>query len=237
MKTLGIIGGLGPLATARFYEKIVRLTPAKEDQDHFDTLIFSRASIPKRVEYILGESEDSPLPALIDTAKRLEAAGAQVLIMPCITAHYFYEDISNAIETEILDAAALTISELKKRSLHKVCLLGTRATIGSGFLEKRLRAGGIEAVSPAPSLQTEIDHLIFDCIKQNIMPEKESYEKVLIKGLELSDINLICCTELSILQDEWGLEGALDMMDVLARKTIEACMGNSSDRSFGEAAL
>ena len=87
-KTLGIIGGMGPLATANLFNKIVLTTHAKSDQDHIHILIDNNTLIPDRTAYLLGNGED-PLEQLVTSAVRLEKMGAEFLIMPCNTAHYF----------------------------------------------------------------------------------------------------------------------------------------------------
>ncbi|HRZ88514.1 MAG TPA: aspartate/glutamate racemase family protein, partial [Spirochaetia bacterium] len=82
---LGILGGMGPEATADFFRKVVDATPAAKDQDHIHILVNCDPSIPDRTENILGRGPD-PLPALIEAGKRLAAAGATVGAIPCMTA-------------------------------------------------------------------------------------------------------------------------------------------------------
>ena len=88
-KTLGIIGGLGPMATARFLELTVRMTEASRDQDHLEAILLESPSIPDRTAYILDRSNPSPLPPIVALAKKLESLGAGCLAIPCITSHYF----------------------------------------------------------------------------------------------------------------------------------------------------
>ena len=88
---LGVLGGLGPMASAYFYEMITAHTKAQRDQDHIDIILSSRASTPDRTDFILGRSTDSPLPAMIEDAKALEAFGARAIVIPCNTAHYFID--------------------------------------------------------------------------------------------------------------------------------------------------
>ena len=94
MKIIGIIGGMGPAATIDLYKKIVENTPAEKDQEHIHVIIDSYPQIEDRTEYILYGGKN-PAPRLIESAKRLESAGADALIMPCNTAHYFAKDIEN----------------------------------------------------------------------------------------------------------------------------------------------
>ena len=88
---LGVIGGLGPLATAYFLELITKMTDAEKDQDHLEIIIHSKPSIPDRTEYILGKSNENPMQDFIAISKSLASAGTQCIAIPCMTAHYFYD--------------------------------------------------------------------------------------------------------------------------------------------------
>src|SRR5205823_6344060 len=95
-KVIGVLGGMGPWATLDLFEKILRLTPAQVDQDHFRLVIDNNPKIPDRSPAILGDSED-PTPALVATAKNLQQHGADFLVIPCNTAHFFYERVASAV--------------------------------------------------------------------------------------------------------------------------------------------
>src|SRR5699024_10166329 len=112
MKTLGILGGMGPLATVKLFEKIVSLTHANKDQEHIHTIIDSNINIPHRSRYILGNGDD-PLNELIKSAKRLENAGADFLVMPCNTAHYFYDKIVAVMNIPFLNMIEETAKYIK----------------------------------------------------------------------------------------------------------------------------
>src|SRR2546427_7655001 len=99
-KVIGVLGGLGPWATLDFFEKILRLTPAKADQDHLRIIIDNNPKIPDRSPAILGEGED-PTPGLIATAQNLQQAGADFLVIPCNTAHFFYDRIVTAVSIPV----------------------------------------------------------------------------------------------------------------------------------------
>ncbi len=95
-KTVGILGGMGPLATVDLFAKIVENTPAVLDQDHLRIIIDNNPQIPPRVEAILQGGED-PLPAMVASAKLLAAAGADFIVMPCNTAHYWLDGLRAAV--------------------------------------------------------------------------------------------------------------------------------------------
>ena len=93
MKKLGIIGGLGPMATAYFLQLIVEMTDACNDQEHIEVLLYSKPQTPYRTNFILGRSKEDPQPYLLEMGKSLTAQGAEVLAIPCITAHYFQKEL------------------------------------------------------------------------------------------------------------------------------------------------
>ncbi len=95
-KIIGILGGMGPAATLALYERIIALTPAQCDQDHLRVIIDSNPKIPDRTAAILGNGE-SPLPAMAESAKTLERAGADFIVIPCNTAHYWLDELQKEV--------------------------------------------------------------------------------------------------------------------------------------------
>lgn len=93
---IGVLGGMGPLATASFYTKLIEETKVTNDQDHFRVIIDSNPKIPDRTKAILYGGA-SPIEEMIETAHNLEQSGATVLVMPCITAHYYYDEIQKNV--------------------------------------------------------------------------------------------------------------------------------------------
>ena len=110
-QTLGILGGLGPMATVYFYDMLVRHTKAACDQDYLDVIINSRASTPDRTSYILGQSKENPFDIMARDAQRLVTFGADVLAIPCNTAHYFYDRLNETISVPILNMVEETVLE------------------------------------------------------------------------------------------------------------------------------
>ena len=100
-KTLGIIGGMGPLATAHFYQVLIRQTEAEHDQDHPRVFIDSNPQIPDRTLALIGKGP-SPVPAIIETAQNLVKMGAHLLAMPCITAHAFFPEIQESVKIPVI---------------------------------------------------------------------------------------------------------------------------------------
>ena len=97
MNSLGVIGGLGPMATAYLLELITDMTDARTDQEHLDAIIFNRPSVPDRTAYILDHTKPSPVPPMIDIAQKLEALGVCALATPCVTAHSFHDELQSSV--------------------------------------------------------------------------------------------------------------------------------------------
>ena len=102
-KTVGVLGGLGPMATVYFFNMVVKLTDAKADQEHVDMIISNRATTPDRTAFILDNSLTNPSIALANDAINLEKSGADFLVMTCNTAHYFYDEISKGINIPFIN--------------------------------------------------------------------------------------------------------------------------------------
>jgi aspartate racemase len=154
---LGIFGGMGPEATANLYQLIVKLTPATRDQDHIPTLIYSLPQVPDRTAAI--KSGDMTIvPYLVEGVTRLERAGASFIVIPCNTAHYFYEPMQKAVKIPIVHMIRETVAEVaaKYPKVRKVGLLATSGTIASGLYEKEFAARGIAVVVPDPDLEENL---------------------------------------------------------------------------------
>ncbi len=129
MLTVGILGGMGPMATVDLFAKIIECTPADVDQDHLKVLVYNNPQIPSRIKAIL-EGTESPREELIRSAQLLEKAGANLIAMPCNTAHYWYQDIQNAVKIKIINMIenAADIIQVQEAN-NKVMLFATAATV------------------------------------------------------------------------------------------------------------
>lgn len=128
---LGILGGLGPYASAYFYELITTHTKAEKDQDHINIILSSDASTPDRTDYILGRSDESPLPVMIRNAKALEQYGATAIVIPCNTAHYFIHEVRRAVTVPVPSIITETSSYLQLAGFKKAAVLATTGTLSS----------------------------------------------------------------------------------------------------------
>jgi aspartate racemase len=123
---LGIFGGMGPEATADFYNKIVRLTPAETDQEHIPTLIYSLPQVPDRMASIRNQ-DPAIVPYLVEGVTRLENAGASFIAIPCNTVHYYFDYMQDAVSIPIIHMIRETVKEVSQHypDLKKVGLLAT----------------------------------------------------------------------------------------------------------------
>lgn len=198
-KTIGIIGGMGPLATADLFEKIIRHTKAASDQEHLRVVIDSNTAIPDRTAALLRGGE-GPAPELTATAKRLEAMGAQVLIMPCNTAHNYYGEVAAAVSVPVLHMVRLTAQALVDRGVKKAGLLATDGTVQTGIYQRSFEGTGVELLTPDAAGQSAIMGMIYQGVKAGNMafdaaPARRAMETLLERGAE---VLILGCTELPL---------------------------------------
>jgi len=154
---VGILGGMGPAATADFYLKLVESTPAAVDQEHLQVLIWSDPTIPDRTEALLTHGAD-PTPALIAGAKMLRQAGARMLAVPCNTAHAFLAAVQTEVDIPIIhmiEETANYVHQLRP-AIHRVGLLSTTGTQKAGLYQTWLNSKGVQVLSPGPASQEQL---------------------------------------------------------------------------------
>jgi aspartate racemase len=159
---LGVVGGVGPAATVDFLQKIVRNTPAQRDQDHLKVLVEQNPQIPDRTEYLVGEGADPTL-ALYATCKRLQAGEADLIAIPCNTAHAFLEWIQPHLDIPIINMLTVTATHVRESfpTLRDVGLLATTGTLASGIYRRALEEQGLREVVPQPTLQARMMNAIY----------------------------------------------------------------------------
>ena len=168
--TLGVIGGLGPIATAHFMELVIRMTEADTDQEHLDMILYNRPSIPDRTSYILDSTKPNPLPEMIRVGNALARQGAKLIAIPCMTAHYFHRELTRYIEAPIVHAIHETAAHLKKHGITKVGIMATDGSIRSKLFQRELEQHGIEPIIPGEQAQKCVMSVIYDDVKANRPP-------------------------------------------------------------------
>ncbi|HCX03059.1 MAG TPA: aspartate racemase [Clostridiales bacterium] len=220
-KKVGIIGGMGPAATLNFFKMVIKYTDAKFDQEHVNMIIDNNTSIEDRSAFIFKKGPN-PKKELISTAKKLENYGAEIIAMPCNTAHFFYEEIKESINIPIInmiEAAANYI--LKEKKDKNIILLSTEGTYKSKIYEKVFERKDLNLIIPSEDHQKKIMDLIYK-VKKN---ENIDYQKVndILKQIEVPDgIFLLGCTELPIIFTNKDItEEYIDTVEILAKKVIQ----------------
>jgi aspartate racemase len=208
-KTLGIIGGMGPLATAYLFNKIISLTYAKTDQEHINIIIYNNTLIPDRTSYIIANGEN-PTNALIESAKKLEGIGSDYIIMPCNTAHHFYDDISNSINIPLLNMIEETAKYISNNypNEKKIGLFATEGTYKTGLYNTALRKYGVSIIVPSDDKKQYIIDLIDDVKSGNSNINLKNYYLALNEMHERGINRIILgCTELSVVYDMFNMRG------------------------------
>jgi len=219
MAAIGVLGGMGAMATAAFYTMLTNAQPVKTEQEYLDIIIYSKTSIPDRTAFILGHSDNDPSSALIDAATTLEQAGAGFIAIACVTAHYFYDAVANAISIPVINMLEEIAWHIEAQGLKNVGLLATDGTIQSRILHNVLEPKGINIVTPDPTQQKMLMKQIYS-IKQGKHIASEGFAKqeqaLFDKGAEAV---ILGCTELSLINSEDDKK-RIDVLAVLVNAVL-----------------
>lgn len=230
---VGVIGGMGPLATVEAYRLITKATPAARDQDHLHVIVDSDPSVPDRTAALL-DGGPSPLPWLVASATRLTGAGAEVLALPCNTAHAFHRELqasTSAPVVHMIREAAVGCVDGEPRGL-----LATQGTTATGLYQAEFEATGTSLLIPTDQEQQHVNEAI-RLVKSGAPLEAASAHcrPVAAAMFERGASGLVLgCTEISLLRELLGSAGPIvDALDVMARVTVDMAMGErrSPDRS------
>lgn len=224
-KTLGVIGGLGPLATAHFMELIIHMTDVETDQQHLPMIVYNMPTIPDRTAYILDNTRENPLPRMLDIGRALTGQKVSCIAIPCITAHYFLDELKAGISAPLVDGVAATALHLKDNGIRKVGIMATDGTVSSGIFHRELLALGLEPIVPGEKAQKDVMHLIFNNVKAGKPAEMDRFfaaaEDLRRQGAEAI---ILGCTELSLIKRDDSIgPGFIDAMEVLARESVLSC--------------
>jgi aspartate racemase len=221
-KIVGILGGMGPMSTVDLMRKVTEKTPVQKEQEHLRLLVDSRPQVPDRTAAIFGEGP-SPAPILRESARLLEGWGAEIIAIPCNSAHAFLDDVREAVGIEVLDMPGVVGREIAKQfpAGSPIGLLGTSGSYRAGLYHQRLP--NHQVVTPADEVQEE---LVMGGIYQVKVEDKveEPREKLLKAAatLDPAPVALIAgCTEVELAFE--GAEGPVPIfmpMDLLAEEIV-----------------
>lgn len=213
------------MATAFFMQMIIEMTDADIDQEHIEMLVYNCPWIPDRTSYILGDSNENPAPDMIAVGKKLAEQNVDLIAIPCITAHYFYRELSDGICVPIINTIEEVCNYLVDCGYDSVGLMATSGTVASELFNKCFEDHGCKIVLPNDELQKDVMHLIYDNIKASKPVDMECFERV-SEGLrqEGAQVIVLGCTELSMIRRDFSIgEGYLDAMQLMAKCAVEQC--------------
>ena len=203
---IGVLGGVGPAATADFMSKIVKATQAAKDQDHIKVIVEQNPQIPDRTNNLIGDGPDPTL-ALYATAKKLERGGADIIAIPCNTAHAYVDRMQRHLDIPIVNMLAETVDHIVRISppVRTVGILATSGTIASRLYQDALHAAGIKSVIPDQSDQTRVMDAIYGPLgvkAGHISGQCSDYIGAVIETLKVqsADAIILGCTELPLIK-------------------------------------
>ena len=224
---LGIIGGMGPMASALFYDMISSKTDASCDQENLDLILLSHAGMPDRTRAILSKDEaqiEEVRSKLLADAMFLQNAGCTAIAVTCNTAHYFVNMIEGEIDIPFIHLIRETAEAVaSKFGAKKVAVLATDGTIETKLYQDELSKRGVIAFTPKAEVQALVMHEIYDCIKSGKPADEEIWQKIeeYVKA-EGCEAAVLACTELSVVRKELSLGSFyFDPMDIMAERCLD----------------
>jgi aspartate racemase len=228
-KIIGILGGMGPEATIDLFTKIVKGTKVRKDQDHLRILIDNNPKVPDRTLAIQGKGP-SPLPQLARSARVLEKAGADIIVIPCVTAHYYYESLKRKVKIPILNLVEITVQYVRSRlkGISKVGLLATTGTIQTGLFQKSFSYTDMQLVIPTHETQKKsVMKAIYGKGGIKAMGPSENSKRLILDASEKlihqgAQAIIAGCTEVPLVLKEGDLPvPVIDPISILAKAAIE----------------
>lgn len=227
MKTVGILGGMGPEATILLMQKVLAAVPARDDADHVPLLVHQNPLVPSRIRALIEGGGEDPGPVLARMAHDLEAGGAQALAMPCNTAHHYVPAIRAATDLPFLDMLDLTAAHLAQSGARRIGMLASPATRLAGVFEAPFADRGLTPVF----LEDDTALLaIIRAVKAGaplgaLRPRLRNEAEVLLS--QGADHLLVACTELSLMTDSLPTEYRhhTDSLDCLTRAIVDFAKG------------
>ena len=231
-KTIGILGGMGPEATLYCFEKIIQATPAEKDQDHLRIVIDSNPKVPDRTAAILGKGP-SPVQMLVKGCINLERIGADFIIIPCVSAHYYISELREQVSLPLLSIFDTVCEDIERMRppINIVGLMGTTGTIKGGLFQKRLSESGISTIVCDEAEQTRVMSAIYEIKKGNEQDSRRKARDILVQvaeGLIRQGARAIIagCTEIPlVLEQRYFNVPYFDVVESLAKAAVKRALG------------
>ncbi len=228
-KVIGVLGGMGPEATLTFFKELITQTPARTDQEHLRVLIDSNPKIPDRTRAIL-ENGESPVPAMVASAGSLERAGADFIVIPCISAHFFLDELRSNVNLPILSIFDVMADHISQNhpNVSQVGLLATTGTVQGGRFQERFDRAGIRTLVPGTEDQLLIMSAIYDIKDSHCLRSRDeisrSVNNVACRLATQGALGIVAgCTEIPLVLQSLELPvPVFNPLILLARAAISA---------------
>ncbi len=221
MYKIGVIGGMGPLATVEFYKRVTLNTEAHSDREHIDMVVLSHATLPDRTSSILNHDEKTFLDSIKNDFNILNNLDVDAIAIPCNTSHYFYDDFIKLTDKNVINMVESTIKEIVKRGYKKACLFSTTGTYQTGVYHKYAKENGVEIVSLNDTIKNSVMNIIYKIKETNNTINKE-FNDIIKTYCSEDAIGILACTELSLIElNEENKKMTIDALDVLVNETIK----------------
>lgn len=216
---LGILGGMGPMATAHFYEKLIALTSVKQDQDHLPVVLWADPRVPDRTEALLGRGP-SPVPAMVQGVRWLQAAGADLIAVPCNTAHAFFDQIVTQTDARMIDMVheSVRAAVLEHPSVDRIGVLCTEGTRVARLYEQAARSLDVELVQVDAVTQRGSVDVAITLVKaraadhDSLAVASEHVTSATARLVDLgAEVVIAACTEIPLVMT--GASGIVPMID------------------------
>ncbi|HPC75704.1 MAG: amino acid racemase [Thermovirgaceae bacterium] len=222
-KVLGVLGGMGPAATAEFLRLLAVLAGGERDQDHPKVLLFSNPQVPDRTAAILRGGED-PAPLILDGLRRIESWGADLLAVPCNTAHVFIDRFREKLKVPLVHIVEETLERARRRNPEGAWLAATMGTVASGIYSREALKHGYDLLLPGPDVQGDLQEVV-TLVKANRLDRSGAAMAEAVGRLKgQRDLPVIgACTELPLAYQASGLEpgGMVSSLESLAEACLE----------------
>ena len=231
-KTIGILGGMGPEATVYLFNRIIKSTESATDQEHIKTIIHNNPEIPDRTEAILYDGE-SPLDALLEGAQNLERAGAHFILMPCVTAHHFYNQHIDRLKQELsiplIHMLEIVLDHIRHHpaGLKRIGIMATSGTIKTHLFQNLLEEAGLEMVSPDETGQEMFMEAVYGKagVKAGYFKEPKQLLMRVARQLRRQNAQAVIagCTEIPLVLDRGDFPDAIyiNPLQLLAEEGIK----------------
>jgi aspartate racemase len=228
MKSVGIVGGLGPETTAEFYLEVI-FECQKRNTEQRPLVAISSVPLPFEIERDLiatNTGKERYIPFLVSEAKRLEASGVDFLVMPCNSLHVFIDELRDAVSIPVLSIVEETVNYLKSNDFHTVGLISTSATIANNVYESKFTENKIGYITPNDLQRAKMDKIIQRLIMGQHLNKDRELMLEIVKELATQKVDCVAlaCTDLQLLIPSIDGVVIFDTMKVLAKGTVDTIL-------------